>query len=74
MATVAIDVQIYRALALKHGLILYDKTGMKPNTQWTPTAMLKAATGFTGTVYKRGQYLKAATDLDLWLQEARREW
>lgn len=61
-------VATYRAIALKSGLKLYAKTGMKPNRMWTPTAMLRAAGDVTGRVYKRGQYLQAIADLDAWLQ------
>jgi hypothetical protein len=59
-------VALYRATALASGLRLYAKTGMQPNRAWTPTAMLKAATGITGKKYKRGEHAKAADDIKLW--------
>jgi hypothetical protein len=60
-------VATYRAIALKHGLKLYAKTGMRPNRAWTPTAMLRAASEITGLNYRRGQYETAAADLDGWI-------
>jgi hypothetical protein len=59
-------VKLYQATAIASGLRLYAKTGMKPNRAWTPSAMLKAASGFTGKSYKRGQYVQAADDLKTW--------
>ena len=59
------------AITLKSGLRLYDKTGMKPNRSWTPSAMLKKATEFTGVEYKRGQYELAATHIDEMLEGKR---
>ena len=60
-------VKLYQAIALKHGLKLYANTGMKPNRMWTPTAMLKLATSFTGKKYKRGEHAKAAQDMTAWI-------
>jgi hypothetical protein len=60
-------VQTYRAIALKHGLRLYAKTGLRPNRMWTPSAMLLAAAEFTGKKYRRGEYERAASDLGAWL-------
>jgi hypothetical protein len=62
-------VQAFRALTIASGLRLYAKTGMKPNRAYTPTAMLKAATGITGKTYKRGAYVEAADDLQSWANE-----
>jgi hypothetical protein len=56
-------IDIYRARVIASSLRLYAKTGMKPNRAYTPTSMLKAASGITGEKYKRGEYLKAAADL-----------
>jgi hypothetical protein len=58
----------YRAIVLKHGLKLYANTGRKPNTAWTITKMLKAATGITGYKYRRGQALEAIADLEVWIE------
>jgi hypothetical protein len=57
------DMNIYHALVLASGLKLYKATKMKPTRAYTPTAMLRMATHFTGNKYKRGEYLKAAADL-----------
>src|SRR4051812_28662227 len=64
-------VALFRAIALRSGLRLYAKTGMRPNRMWTPTAMLQAATGYTGQKYRRGQHEKAAADLTLWIDAMR---
>lgn len=64
-------VAIYRAVALRSGIAMYARTGMKPNRMWTPTAMLKAAGEITGKSYKRGQYQQAFDDLEAWIVKAR---
>jgi hypothetical protein len=61
-------VALYRAAAIASALRFYAKTGMKVNTAYTPTNMLKAATGITGKAYKRGQYTQAAADLSVWVE------
>ncbi len=60
-------VALYRATALWSGLGMYLKCKMQPNRAWTPTAMLKAASGITGKTYKRGQYQQARDDLKIWM-------
>lgn len=60
-------VATYRAITIKHGLMLYAKTKMKPNRAWTPTAMLRTAGQITGKTYKRGQYEQAIADLTAWI-------
>jgi hypothetical protein len=61
------QVQVFQAMALRRGLLLYADTGMKPNSAWTPAAMLRTATSITGNHYKRGEYRRAAADLEGWL-------
>ncbi len=63
------DPQTFQALAIRSGLKLYAATGMKPNSMWTPTNMLRTAGRITGKVYGRGQYLKAADDLLKWADQ-----
>jgi hypothetical protein len=62
-------VALFRATAIASGLRLYAKSGIKPNRAWSPTAMLKAASGITGKAYKRGEYAKAAEDVKAWADE-----
>lgn len=64
-------VGLFQAIALKSGLGLYRKTGIKPNQAWTPTAMLAAAGHITGHKYKRGQFLQAEADLQAWIDAMR---
>ena len=61
-------VDTYRAIALRSGLSLYAKTKMKPNRAWTPSNMLRAASEITGMHYRRGDYLRAVTDLSIWIE------
>jgi hypothetical protein len=59
-------VRLFQVMAISRGLRLYAETGMKPNRAWTPSAMLKAATSYTGKHYRRGEFIKAADDLKTW--------
>jgi hypothetical protein len=61
-------VATYQALAIKHALKLYAKTGMKVNRNYTPTNMLRTAGNITGKTYKRGQFQQAIDDLEAWLK------
>jgi hypothetical protein len=65
-------VDLFRAIALRSGIAMYSRTGMKPNSAWTPTAMLRTAGQITGKTYKRGQYQQAFDDLEAWIVEAKR--
>jgi len=58
----------YRAVALKVGLKLYVKTGLKPNSKWTLMNMLSSAGRITGKVYKRSQANEAIADLEAWIR------
>lgn len=66
----ASGVKLYTAVALKHGLRLYIATGLKPNTAWTPKAMLAMASEITGVPFKRGQYDLAIAALETWLENS----
>ena len=59
--------ELYRVCALKVGLKLYARTKILPGRAWTPSAMLRSAGTITGKVYKRGEYLRAAQDLENFL-------
>lgn len=64
--------KLYIAASLKVGLRLYAKSGIKPNRAWTPSAMLKQANKITGKTYKLGkrdEYLRAANDIQLVIDE-----
>jgi hypothetical protein len=56
-------IEMYRLTVIASALDLYAKTGIKANTAYTPTAMLRNATMATGVKYRRGQYREAAADL-----------
>lgn len=60
-------VHLFRAISIKSALNLYAKTGMKANTAYTPTAMMRVATEYTGKTYKRGQCALAAADMQVWI-------
>lgn len=57
------ELEVFRLLVIAQALELYAKTGIKANTAYTPTAMLRNATMATGKCYKRGQYYEAAADI-----------
>lgn len=59
-------VELFRVTTIASALRFYAKTGMKVNRAYTPTAMLKAASAITHKHYKRGDYEKAAPDLQTW--------
>jgi hypothetical protein len=61
-------INLFRATVLKAGLKMYADIGMIPNRSWTPTAMLKMATEYTGKTYKRGQHAIAAEDVRVWVE------
>lgn len=63
------DPVTYQMVALKAGLKLYAKTGMKPNTAWTPKAMLATAERLTGKTFKRRDYDAAIAALQEKLDE-----
>jgi hypothetical protein len=53
----------YRALVIAHALELYARTGLKANTAYTPTAMIRAARQITGKPLKTRDYIGAAQAL-----------
>lgn len=59
----------YQAIAIKHGLKFYAKTGQKPNRAWNLLAMLKTAGSITGQTYGRKEIPRAVDDLTTWLKE-----
>jgi len=61
-------VALYQAIAVRSGINLYAKTGMKPNRMWTPTAMLATAGRICGKTYRRGEYARADADLTVWIE------
>jgi hypothetical protein len=61
-------IKLYQAIVLRKGIELYAKTGLRPNTAWTPKNMLNAASAITGKTYKRGQYAQAIADLTTWIE------
>lgn len=64
-------VALYAATVLASALRLYAKTGMRANRAYSPTVMLQAATRLTGQKYRRGQYNKAAEDVQVWCNTMR---
>lgn len=58
-----------RAEMLASSLRLYTACKICPTRGVTATGMLKMATGYTGKVYKRGEYVKAADDVKKWADE-----
>lgn len=59
-------IDIVQAITIAKALDIYAQTGLKVNTAYTPTAMIRAANAITGHVYRRGQYRMAAQALREW--------
>lgn len=64
-----VQVSIYQALAIKHGLRFYARHAMRINKAYTPKAMLAMATKITGKEFKKGAYMEASDALDAWIKE-----
>jgi hypothetical protein len=60
-------VATYRAIVIKAGLKMYMLHRIKPNSAYTPTAMLRVAGEITGKHYKRREYERAINDLQVWI-------
>jgi hypothetical protein len=56
--------RIYQMMVIAAALRLYAKSGMKVNRNYTPNAMMRAATHLTGARFKPRQYLLAADVLE----------
>lgn len=61
-------VDVFACAAIASALRLYAKARIRVNRAYTPTAMLAAATRYTGIKFKRGQYLEAAEALSARVQ------
>jgi hypothetical protein len=46
---------MYHTITLKHGLQLWIRHGIKANTRWTVTNMLRTISNYTGKTYKRSK-------------------
>lgn len=62
-------VNYVRAEVLASSLKLYATAKILPTRGVTASGMLKLATGYTKKLYKRGEYVKAAEDVQLWARE-----
>ena len=62
-ATTPTEINTFVLITLKSAIKLYLKTGMKANSAYTPTNMLRKAGEFTGKTYRRGQLQVAFDDL-----------
>lgn len=62
--------KLFAATMLRSAIDLYVETGVKVNRAYTPTAMLAAASRYTGKPYKRGPRGLAAASADLtqWIE------
>lgn len=67
------DVDLFRAAVIASALKIYAATGLKADRNYTPSAMLKAASQMTGRTFKRGQYTEAAEALSLLVDQMKRE-
>lgn len=72
MAEFANQIAYARACVIKQALTMHVRTGgtMMLTRGAKPVAMLKAATEYTGNVYKRGEYQRAIDDLQTMITAA----
>ena len=63
------EIMSFNVLTLKLALKIYGIYKIRAHRKLTPKLMLEAATRATGVEYKFGDYLKAAEDLQIWLDE-----
>lgn len=61
-------VDVFAMAVLASGLRLYVATGMRPSRTYTPSAMMLAATRYTGLTFKARDYLGAADALSAKVQ------
>lgn len=66
-------VSVFQARTIAAGLRLYAETGIKPNSAYTPTNMIRVANRITGHNYRRGQYKAAAAALDEYADKVAKE-
>lgn len=64
------NTDMYQALVVRKALQLYAKTGIKANSAYTPSAMMRTAERITGRRFKSRDYLGATAALEVWLKEA----
>lgn len=65
---IPINPYIYRALAIKHGLMAYRDQGLKMNTMYTPQNMMRTAENITGLKFKPRDYTGAIEALGKWVE------
>jgi hypothetical protein len=63
VAHMEIQVSLYQALAIKHALRFYAKTGMRVNKAYTPKNMIAMAEKITGKKFTARDYMGAADAL-----------
>jgi len=64
-----VDPQVYRAVVIKHGLIMWVRHKMKPNRGYTPSAMMRAASQITARTFRPSDYTGAIEALNHYLTE-----
>lgn len=64
-------VELFRAINLRGGLIMWHKHKMLLTRGLTITKLLAMTTRYTGQKYKRTEALRALADLDVWIATMR---
>ena len=67
------SIRIFQAKAVRGAIRLYRDTGLKVNSMYTPTNMLRTAGQIVGKTYKRGQLKQAEDDLSGWIARQEKE-
>ena len=57
--------RVYQMMVVASALRLFAKSGLKVNRNYTPNAMMRAATHLTGKRFKAGDYVGAAEALEV---------
>lgn len=57
------QISAYQCITIAAALRLYARTGMKVNRAYTPAAMMRAASTFTGMKFRARDYMAAANAL-----------
>ena len=62
--SLTVSPEVYQAIAIKHGLKFYAKTGKKVNRLYTPANMMRMASQITGRKFAPRAYIAAADALE----------
>jgi hypothetical protein len=65
------EVDLFRAVTLKSGLKMWRDLKMKPNSAWTPRAMMRTAARLTGETFSARDYTGAIKALEKYIEDGK---